>query len=81
MLDTEAMSELSSSVREGVGYDKVYPLGREPEEDFPRSPEREPSTHLLSKEGEDEKDEEGYEENDKGGEGEKEEESEEDQGN
>ena len=37
MLDREATSELSSLVREGAGYDEVYPLGRKPEEDVPGS--------------------------------------------
>ena len=38
MSDREATSKLSSSVREGVGYDEVNPSRREPEEDFPQSP-------------------------------------------
>ena len=30
--DREAMSEQSSSIREGMGYDKVYSSGHWPEE-------------------------------------------------
>ena len=37
------MSELSWSVHEGAGYDKVFLSGRRPEEDSPRSPERDRS--------------------------------------
>lgn len=48
------MSELSSSVREGVGYNKVFLSGCEPGEDFSRSPEREPSTQSLSDENKEE---------------------------
>lgn len=40
MSDREATNELSSSVHEGAGYNKIYPSGHEPKEDFPRSPER-----------------------------------------
>ena len=40
MSNREAMSELSWSVHEGAGYDKVFLSGRRPEEDSPRSPER-----------------------------------------
>ena len=47
MSDREATSELSSSIHEGVGYDKVYPSRREPKEDSPRSLEREPSNQSL----------------------------------
>ena len=57
MSDREATSELSSSVREGAGYDEVYPLGRELEEDFPQSPEKELSTYSLSDEKENEEEE------------------------
>ena len=41
----EAMSEQSSSVYEGVGYDEVYPSGHELEEDLTWSLARESSTH------------------------------------
>ena len=34
------MSELSWSVHEGAGYDKVFLSGRRPEEDSPRSLKR-----------------------------------------
>jgi len=44
MSDREATSELSLSVRKGAGYDKVFLSGRNPKEDSPISPEREPST-------------------------------------
>ena len=54
MSDREAMSELSSSVCENEGYNEVFPSGRKPREDFPRSPEREPSTQSLSDENEEE---------------------------
>ena len=45
----EATSEQSSSVREGAGYDEVYPSRHEPKEDLSWSPAREPSTHSLAK--------------------------------
>ena len=45
----EATSEQSSSVREGAGYDEVYPSGHESKEDLSWSPAREPSTHSLAK--------------------------------
>ena len=48
------------SVCEGAGYDQVYPLGREPEEDLTWSLTREPSAH-SSVEGE-----KGYEEDEEG---------------
>ena len=35
MSDREAMSELSSSVRESEGYNEVFLLGHKPREDFP----------------------------------------------
>lgn len=63
MIDREVTSELSSSVSKGVGYDEVFPSGREPREDYPWSPEREPSTQSLSDENE-EKDEGDVEEDD-----------------
>ena len=44
MSNREAMSELSSSIREGAGYDEVFSLGHEPGEDYPWSPKREQST-------------------------------------
>ena len=69
-------SELSSSVREGAGYDKVYSSRRKPKEDFLRSLEREPSTHSPNDEEEDkDKDDE---ENDEGDEHEQGEEEDED---
>lgn len=69
----EATSEQSSSIREGGGYDNVYPSGCELEEDLTWSPAREPPAHSPV-EGE-----EGYEEDkgeggDEGEEGDKEEE-------
>ena len=54
MSDREATSELSSSVCEGASYDKVFPSGHKPKEDFPQSLEREPSTQSLSDENEEE---------------------------
>lgn len=56
--DKEAMSEQSLSVREGEGYDEVYPSRYDPKEDVSWSPEREPSAHSPSEE-----EEEWYEEN------------------
>lgn len=76
MYDKEVTSELSSSVREGAGYDKVYSSRRKPKEDFLRSLEREPSTHSPNDEEED-KDEDD-EENDEGDEHEQGEEEDED---
>ena len=79
MSDKEAMSELSLSVREGAGYEEIYLSGREIEEDFPRSPERELSTHSLHDDKENkEKDDEGDVEGDKN---EEDEDDEEDEGN
>lgn len=59
MSDREVTNELSSSVREGKGYDEIYLSGRKPEEDFPRSLEREPSTNSVNdgEENEEEEDE------------------------
>lgn len=84
--DTEVKSEQSSLVREGVGYDEVYPSRREPNKDVTWSPKRESSTHSPTeeedeeyKEDEDEEgEEEGYEEEEEEayGEGEKEEDEE-----
>ena len=54
MLDRESTSELSLLVREGAGYNEIFLSGHEPEEDSPRSPEREPSTQSLSDENEEE---------------------------
>ena len=54
MSDREALSELSSSVREGASYNEVFPSGREHGEDSPQSPKREPSTQSLSDENEEE---------------------------
>ena len=48
MLDRESTSELSSLVREGAGYNEIFLSGHEPEEDSPRSPERESSTQSLA---------------------------------
>lgn len=56
--DKEAMSEQSLSIREGEGYDEVYPSRYDPKEDVSWSPEREPSAHSPSEE-----EEEWYEEN------------------
>ena len=44
MSNREATSELSSLVHEGASYDEVFLSRREPGEDSPQSPEREPST-------------------------------------
>lgn len=62
--DREAMSEQSSSIYEGVGYNEVYLSGRELEEDVTWFQERELSAHSLveAKEEEDEEGEEGEEE-------------------
>ena len=60
MLDREATSELSSSVRDCAGYYKAYPSGREPEKVVPWSPKREPSTRSpIKEEKKDEEDKEG----------------------
>ena len=59
--DREETSEQSSSVREGAGYDEVYSLGKEPEEDVTWSLEREPSAHSFAEEEEEE-----YEEDEEG---------------
>lgn len=59
----------------------VYPSRRKHEEDFSRSPEREPSTHFPNGDEENEENEEEDEENDKGDEHEEvDEENEEDEG-
>ena len=59
--DREAISEQSSSIREG--YDEIYPLGHEPKEDVTWSPERDPSTYsFVKKEEECEESEKGEEE-------------------
>ena len=47
----EVMSE-QSLVREGAGYDKVFPLGHEPEKGFSWSSERELLAYSLDDEGE-----------------------------
>lgn len=77
--DRGATSEQSSSVREGVGYDEVYPSGCEPVEDWTQSPERESSAHSSIDEEEEEYkgnkeegEEEDEEEEDGEGEGEEE---------
>lgn len=85
MSDKEAMSELSSSIREGAGYGEIYPSGCKPEEDFPRSTKRELSAHCLyddeeNNEKEDKGDIEG-DEYDEGDEDEENKEDEEDEGN
>ena len=62
--DREATSD-QSSVREGAGYDEVYPSGHEPEEDLTWSLKRDPSAHSPTeeeKECEEEEEEEGEEE-------------------
>ena len=51
--DRETTSEQSSSIHDGAGYDKVYPLGYRPEEGSSWSSEREPSAHSLVDEEED----------------------------
>ena len=61
--DREATSD-QSSVREGAGYDEVYPSGHEPEEDLTWSLKRDPSAHSPTeeeKECEEEEEEEGEE--------------------
>jgi len=78
MSDKKAMSELSSSVCKGTGYEEIYLLGRKPKEDFPWSLEREMSAHSLHDEEENkEKDDEGDVEGDKD---EEDEDNEEDEG-
>lgn len=86
MSDRKATNELSSSVHEGAGYNKIYPSGHEPKEDFPRSLERESSTYSLNddEENEEEEDEgdidgDEYDEGDKDAEDEVDEEDEENQ--
>ena len=59
--DREETSEKSSSVREGAGYDEVYSLRQEPEEDVTWSLERKPSAHSFVEEEEEE-----YEEDEEG---------------
>lgn len=82
MLDKEAMSEQSSSVREGAGYDEIYLSRREPEEDFPRSSEKELSADSLSdKEEIEEEEDEGEVKGDEYDKGEDEKDEEEDKGN
>ena len=78
--DREAMSEQSLSVHEGVGYDEVYLLGCELEQDVTWSLKREPFAHSLVKEEKEEceEDEEGKEEGDEEEEGKEEGEGEED---
>ena len=54
-----------TSVREGAGYDEVYPSGHEPEEDLTWSLKRDPSAHSPTEEEKDceeEEEEEGEEE-------------------
>ena len=76
--DREATSKQSSSVREGAGYDEVYPSGHVPVKDLTWSLEREPYAHSPNEEEEEyEDDEEGEREVD---EGEKEEEGDEEEG-
>ena len=60
--DIEATSD-QSSVREGAGYDEVYPSGHEPEEDLTWSLKRDPSAHSPAEEEKEcEEEEEGEEE-------------------
>ena len=54
MSDRESTSELSSLVREGANYNEIFLSRHEPEEDSPRSPERESSTQSFSDENEEE---------------------------
>ena len=77
--DREAMSEQSSSVCKGAGYDEVFLSMHEPKEDLTRSPEREPSAHSSTERedeeyGEDEKGEGNKGEDEEGEKGEDEEE-------
>ena len=59
MSDREVTSKQSSSGRESMGYDEVYPSGCELEEDVPWSPEREPFAQSpTEEEEEDEEDKE-----------------------
>lgn len=75
--DREVMNEQSSSVREGTGYDEVYPFRCEPKEDVSCSPKREPSAHSLAEEKDEEYEEdEGEVEGDEDEEGKEEEEEE-----
>ena len=67
---SEAMSEQSSSVREGAGYDEVYPLGRGPEEGLTWSLEREPSAHSPNEEEEEDYEADGGEDREEVEEGE-----------
>ena len=57
------------SIREGVGYNEVYPLDHEPMEDLIWSPERKPFAHSLVEE-EKEEGEEDEDENDEENDGE-----------
>ena len=67
-MSREATSE-QSSVREGAGYEEVFPSGHEPEEGFSWSSERETLTQSSDEEmenyGEDEVVSEGEDEDDK----------------
>ena len=67
---SEAMSEQSSSVRVGAGYDEVYPLGRGPEEGLTWSLEREPSAHSPNEEEEEDYEADGGEDREEVEEGE-----------
>ena len=58
------------SVREGAGYDEIYPSGRGPEEGLIWSPEREPSAHSPNDEKEEDYEANGGEEGEKVEEGE-----------
>ena len=58
----EATSEQSSSVREGTGYNEIYPSGHEPLEDLTWSTNKEPSAHSPAKEEEEKEERDGGEE-------------------
>ena len=82
----EATSEQSSSVREGIDYKEVYPLGCEPKKDLTWSLTKELSPHSPAKgeegykEDKGEKGDEGEEGDDEEGKGDDDEEGESDEG-
>ena len=82
----KATSEQSSSVREGMDYEEVYPSGREPKKDLTWSLTKELSPHSPAKgeegyeEDKGEKGDEGEEGDDKEGRGDDDEEDESDEG-
>ena len=51
--DSEATSELSSSVREGAGYNEVFPSGHGPKKGLSSSSERDLSAHSIVNKDED----------------------------